>query len=72
MKAKNLWYAGSNTDWTVMESESGEFVRFLLMPYRRVGERDLIPTPGFTWKGKNKLKVPEIYWGFYGIEKIDV
>jgi len=53
----------------VVELMDGRFMRFLIVPFRKIKEADLKPLPYWQSCGNNSKEASEYFYKLYGFEK---
>lgn len=71
MKVRKLYLAKCFENDMVVETESGEFKKINIAPFRNLKESDLKPVPYFMPKGENGTEAAAYMYPLYGLEKVE-
>lgn len=69
MKVKKLFADSNLSNNMVVQLPDSSFARFLITPFRRLSENDLIKVPYYRAAGKNGEEAEKYMYKLYGLEK---
>jgi len=69
IKINGVWYLNSLPLHAVVELENGSLTKFLITPFRELGNKDFTDYKGYHPRKCKGQQLPNYLYKFYGLEK---